>query len=385
MKNAPRSFFGFSRRKVSGWKLLSVLLLVLVLGGVESSQAVLWGNIYELNNAGTVSVTPGSDQWVTFTATQAMTISGGSFVSTSGVASTMVDVSIYAVDGNGKPTGVALGSNTMTTNAAGTYSLTLPNIALTANTVYAVKLSTATPGGSFGWRYNVGPTGGIQPFGVTDASFLRGGGTGSPVAGMNAFYLQTNIGRAVGQPYSSSVAQNAALPTTTLAQRFKFDLAGAGGNNQVDSISLYLGIAATPPSSLVTVKLISSSGVVLDTITRDLSGELVGARNFSFDLATPISLTNGADYYVGIYSNGSASDSVKWYAWASANDPTAISASFQGSVANMVTFSSQSDYTGIPSEVGYRDYAFGLNMVPEPSSVVLLLGGAALLALRRRS
>lgn len=368
-------------------KLLALVLLLLAFGGSERSLAVLWGNTYQVNGAGSAIVSPTNTHWVTFTATEDMQVSAARFNANSVTGAPLVTVSLRGVNGSGVPTGPVLGSGTVSPVGGGWHGVTLSGtgVALSSGVIYAMEVATATASTSLAWRFNGGPTGGIQPYGDPDPDFLRGANAGAPVAGSNVFILETDIGRSVGQPYVSSPAVNLALTTTTQAQRFKFDLAGAGGNSVVESVQVRLSIGATAPSSDVTLKLISSTGTVLASSTRNLSGEAAGSSDFTFDLNTNVSLTDDANYYIGMYSNGSAGNSVNWFGWDATNSAEYISASFQGADANGVLFGSQSVYTGAPTETVNRDYAFGLNLIPEPSSLLLLIGGGTLLlAVRRR-
>lgn len=251
-----------------------------------------------------------------------------------------------------------------------------------------LNLEGVTAGASFPWRLNTGATGGVQPYGDPDPAFVRGQNATGPFIGTMVWVLDTNIGRTVGQPYVSSSAQNAGTTSLTLGQRFKFDQIAAGGDAFVESVTLRLFIDDPAPVSDVTVKLIDASGAVLATTTRDLSGAANAAADFQFDLDTPINLIDGANYYIGMYSDGSVSDSVRWFGWNVLDDPDYIGSSFQGSDANGVLWGSQSDYTGPPSELTTRDYYFalGTTAVPEPNTAALLLlaGGATLLTRRRR-
>ena len=216
--DAGCAFFHF--RKLG----LAALFLLAVLGGplVERSPGQIvstnWGNTYQLGGGQTAAVTTANTQWVTFTATQAMTISAADIYNGTAITGTPVlTVGIYAVDGSNVPTGAALGSNTFTPSVGTNVwqRVTLPSVALTSGVVYAMKVSTATAGTTYPWRYNTGPTGGIQPYGTPDVNFLRGANTGLPGNGQNVWYLETDIGRAIGQPYTSSTAQGAASTTTT--------------------------------------------------------------------------------------------------------------------------------------------------------------------------
>jgi len=369
-------------------KFFAAAILLVSFAGVENSQAVLWGNTYEVGNSNTATVNPTFKPWVTFTATEDMEISGARIYNSGAIVnSPEIIVDIRAVDGGGVPTGSVLGSGTFSPSGTGFQAVALPDVALTNGEVYAMEVSTATAGASFPWRLNIGATGGIQPFGDPDPDFMRGvNGTG-PFDGTMVWVLDTDIGRTVGQPYVSSTAQNAGTSTLTLGQRFKYDQTAAGGDAFVESVTLRLFIADPAPANDVTVKLIDASGAVLATTTRDLSGEATGSANYQFDLGTPINLTDGLEYYVGMYSDGSVSDSVRWFGWNVLDDPDYIGASFQGADANGVLWGSQSVYTAPPSELTTRDYYFALGTtpVPEPGTVaLLLLAGGALLVRRRK-
>lgn len=342
-----------------------------------------WGNDYLLGNGGTATVNPTTAQWVTFTAGAADTINGVRlYQNATPIGSPALEVGLYAVDGNGKPTGSALVSTNLTPTNTGAAWVTalLGNYTLTANTTYALRVSTATAGASFAWRYTTeNPANNMQPVGLADTHWRRGNGVNNPATnGQNVWVLTTTNGTAIGQPYINSSTQNLASTNITIAQRFVFNQAGAGTNDVLQAVSAYLSVAATPPVNPVTLKIIGSDGAVLSTATLDLSSAPSGAAIYQFDLATPISLTNSTAYYIGMYSSGSAGNSVLWYGWNTTDDALYRSASFQGENAYAVSFASQSDYTGTPTSTPNRDYYFDLHMVPEPSVVLLTLAGLAL-------
>ena len=386
--DAGCAFFHF--RKLG----LAALFLLAVLGGplVERSPGQIvstnWGNTYQLGGGQTAAVTTANTQWVTFTATQAMTISAADIYNGTAITGTPVlTVGIYAVDGSNVPTGAALGSNTFTPSVGTNVwqRVTLPSVALTSGVVYAMKVSTATAGTTYPWRLNQGATGGLQPYGTPDTHFWRGVNTTVPTAanGQNVWYLETDIGRAIGQPYTSSTAQGAASTTTTLGQKFSFDKTGT--NDQVSAVTLQLGIVTAPPANPVTLKLIDASGAVLATTSLNLSGAPLGAANYTFDFAAPVTLTDTSSYYLGLFSNGSTADSVKWYGWNTSNDSLSIGASFEGSSAYATSWLSQSNFTVGQTPINTRDYNFNLTLVPEPSTMALaLVGGLGILLLARR-
>lgn len=363
--------------------------------GEARAQITTWGNVYQLGNAGTATVNPTNSGWVTFTATEAMEVSAAQIYNSSALTgSPELTVSIRAVDSNGVPTGPSLGSNVFTPTGIGWQRVTLPDVALTSGVVYAMEVTTSTPSASFPWRFNAGPTGGIQPYGTPDEDFFRGGGTSLPATSQNVWILETDIGRAIGQPYTSSTAQNAASSTNSLGQRFRFEQTGS--NDAVSAITLQLGIGATgaspapAPTNPVVVKLIDNAGQVLAEGSLDLSDEAPGTvGNYVFDLDQTQPLVAGDLYYIALYTNGSTTNSVKWYGWNTllTPDPMLIGASFQGADSYSLLWGSQTDFTGTQTALTTRDYYFALNLVPEPTTagLIALAGGALLLSVRRRT
>lgn len=384
--DAGCAFFHF--RKLG----LAALFLLAILGGplVERSSGQIvstnWGNSYQLGNSGTASVNTTNSQWVTFTATSNMTISAAQIYNSAAITGTpLLTVGIYTVDGNGTATSTVVGStNTFTPSGTGWQRVTLPNVALTSGVVYAMKVTTATAGALYPWLTLGGSSGGIQPYGTADTHFLRGLNSGLPSATQNPWLLETNIGRAIGEPYTSSTAQGAASTTTTLGQKFTFDKTGT--NDQVSAVTLKLGIVTAPPANLVTVKLIDASGTVLATTTLDLSAAPLGTADYTFNLATPVTLVNTNAYYLGLFSNGSTAGSVTWYGWNTlATNSLTAGASFQGAGSYSTAWGSQSNFTVAQTPVNTRDYNFNLTLVPEPSTLALaLVGGLGILLLARR-
>ena len=150
-------------------------------------------------------------------------------------------------------------------------------------------------------------------------------------------------------------------------------------------MTLQLGIVTAPPANPVTLKLIDASGAVLATTSLNLSGAPLGAANYTFDFAAPVTLTDTSSYYLGLFSNGSTADSVKWYGWNTSNDSLSIGASFEGSSAYATSWLSQSNFTVAQTPINTRDYNFNLTLVPEPSTLALaLVGGLGILLLARR-
>jgi len=315
-----------------------------------------------------------------------MTISAAQIYNSAAIIGTpLLTVGIYTVDGNGTATSTVVGStNTFTPSGTGWQRVTLPSVALTSGVVYAMKVTTATAGASYPWLTLGGSSGGIQPYGTADTHFLRGLNSGLPTATQNPWLLETNIGRAIGEPYTSSTAQGAASTTTTLGQKFTFDKTGT--NDQVSAVTLKLGIVTAPPANLVTVKLIDASGTVLATTTLDLSAAPLGTADYTFNLATPVTLVNTNAYYLGLFSNGSTAGSVTWYGWNTlATNSLTAGASFEGSSAYATSWLSQSNFTVAQTPINTRDYNFNLTLVPEPSTLALaLVGGLGILLLARR-
>lgn len=334
-------------------------------------------------NGQTAFVNTTNNQFVTFTADAADTVTQARlYAATTVSGSPVLNVGLYAVDSNGAPTGTALTSGSVTATTAGWTSIDLSNYTLTAGTTYALAVSTATASGSFGWSYTAeNPANTIQPVGVEDDHWRRGNNGVVATSGQNMWALATSTsGKTIGQPYISSSAQSVTSPTVTRGQRFVFDLAGSGGNDLLESVTLFTGVT-TAPSSPVTLKVIDSLGNVLATTSLDLSAAS-GAALRTFDLSSPISLTDGEAYYLGLYSNTGA---VTWYGWNVTDEAFYIDASYQGGDSYAVSWASQTDFTGAPSELKTRDHYFGLNMVPEPSVAGLVCVGLAFALLRRRT
>ncbi len=345
-----------------------------------------WGNEYMLGSAGTVSVTPSNTLWSTFTASSAEEVTGARLNANSVTNSPTLSVELYAVDGDGKPTGSALASGTVSPAGTGWTSVAFSsNYTLTKGNVYALSVSTATTGASFGWRYNAAAPAtslDMQPVGVADAHWARGANMGNPASiNQTVWILETTSGSSIGQPYGTATTTSVVSATTTTGQRFVFDKAAAGGNDKLEKVTLYLNIGGTPPSDLVNLRVIDSLGDVVGTASLDLSSAGTGANFYTFDLNSPISLTDNAVYYLGVYSNGTGT--ALWYGWNVTNEAAYRAASFQGDDAYAVSWASQSDYSTTPTSTLTRDLYFSLGLIPEPTSL-MLAGTALLMAIMQR-
>lgn len=242
-------------------KMIGGLVAMLLLASSSAfAQTTTWGNTYMIGNGNTATVNTANNQWVTFTADANDTITQARLYAPTIVSnSPVLDVGLYAVDVNGVPTGSALTSGSVTATAAGWTSVSLSNYTLSTGTTYALKVSTATAGASFGWRLTLeNPANTIQPVGAPDAHWRRGLNNNLPVTnGQTVWALGTTMaGKTIGQPYISTSPQNVAHASNTIGQRFVFDLAGAGGNKFLESVTLYVGVGATAPVNPVTLKLI---------------------------------------------------------------------------------------------------------------------------------
>lgn len=352
-----------------GWCLgLASIFLV-----VAHSFAVISGNFYDLGNSASATVNPTSIQWVTFTASEDSTLSEAQLYANNVAGSPVLEVGLYAVDSSGSPTGSALSSNTVNPAAAGWVATTL-NYSLVKGTVYALRVSTSTVGGSYGWRLNSSPTpNSIQPVGVADSHWFRGINTAAPVnSGQNVWILKTGTNQAIGQPYHQSTSQQlvpTSASTQAFGQRFQFDLP-ATGETLLESVSLKLNVVTSPANPL-TVKLLDKNGNILTSGDLDSSG-VTGFAYYNIDFSESQELVAGEFYYLAVYANGTVGN-VTWASGTVVDDPLYQSASYQGTNAYAVTWASQSFGTPTTTDLK-KDYFFQLNLgaVPEPSTWALL-------------
>lgn len=361
--------------------LCLAILVGLVFTRCDIYADAQFGNPWYFGGAYSAPATETTTPWFTFTADENFEISGARFVANGINPGTELTVSIKAVDGIGRPTGAALGSNTFLPVASGDWNaVSLPNVTLAAGTVYAVELTTATPGGNYSWRANAGPTGGSQPYGTVDPHFRSGWQSNAPEQDSYIWVLETTSGRAIGQPYRYVSSFSVAQTSLTIGQRFVFSLSEAGGDSFVRSITVPLTIAATAPSAPVTIKLIDGAGTVLSESLLDLSGQAEGSINAIFNLASEVQLQDGSAYYIGLYSNGSEFRSVEWSYYYTDNDPLYNGATYQGTNGYAVLWGTQSNYSLEPDTYLNRDHSFWLTMssVPEPSVTLLAALGIAI-------
>lgn len=360
---------------------------------VADDDPVQWGNPYFMGGAGSVVVSDTRTGFARFTATEDMVVNGAQLYANFASSPDLV-VSIQADDGTGFPDGTPLASTTITPGAAGWHTATFatPTSTLTSGNTYFLVASTTTDGASFGWRFN-NVTGGhpniIQPFGVADSNWARGQTTPSAdvTPGQSVMYLlDTNIGRAVGQPYLSIPTQNLGSTVTTQGQRFRFDASAAQGNSIATSVNLRLNIGATPPSEPLEAVLLDSALNSLGGGLLDLSGEPQGQNIFTLDFNSQIALLDNEIYYLGLFSDGSAASSVQWYGMSHGDNVFERSASFQGPDGYAVAWDAQSDFGAATMTTDLnRNYYFEFVLIPEPSGIVLVLAGSILLFKRRFS
>lgn len=399
MKTSHTPTRSIIQRFVSALPALSIAVAGFFPGEVRA-QITTWGNTY---NGGTSStsavVTNVNSQWTTFTADDDRNVSSIWINSTIALAaSTSLNVELYLVDTiTGKPTGTALATQTISSAPVGWNQVTGFNYTLSKGTAYALRLSAASGDPGFGWRIiNSNTTGGfnnantVQPIsGDTDPYWGRGRNADSPAyVGQAVWLLEAANGSGFGQPYNTSANANLASATAAVGQRFQFQ-APNPEDVFLQGVTLDLNIAATPPANPLTVHLLDSDGSILATGTLDLSTAAAGRSLYTVNLSTPFEMTDESIYYLALYSDESTDGSVLWNGAATdQNDSTFIGSTFQGDTGYVVTWASQSDFSGGTSNL-LRDYYFGLNLssVPEPTTagLIALAGGALLLSVRRRT
>lgn len=373
-------FFG-SRR----WGGACVLVAAVFLLIVSSGWAVVSGNYYDLGNASSAIVYPPPTppattpvttvQWVTFTASENSTISEAQLYNSAAISgSPILEVGLYAVNGSGVPTGSALSSSLIAPSGTGWQTAGL-NYDLVKGTVYALRVSTSTPGTSYPWRLNFSPAlNNIQPSGVADPHWMRGINSGAPAnTSQNVWILKTGPNQAIGQPHTIASGQNLGSPGLAFGQRFRFELPSTG-ESLLENVSLKLNVSAAPPANPLVVKLLDKNGAVLTTGSIDLSTTAAGVGYFNIGLDTAQVLTAGEFYYLAVVVNSTVANTVTWLFGSTTNDPLYQSATYQGTDAYSVGWNSQSAFGAPTSTDLSRDYFFQLNLgaVPEPATWALL-------------
>jgi len=377
--------------------LLTAAVTAVTFSTTLRAQSTAWGNSFNVGStSGSLSVTATNIPWTTFTASSELDVSSIWINSNSAMAAaTGVRVEIFAVDlVTGKPTGPALATQVLASAAAGWTQVTGINYTLTEGSVYALQLSAASGNPAYNWRFLNSNLAApyenrnfVQPYsGNLDPYWARGNNNNDPVqSGVANWLMQSSGGDSFGQPYNANLSQNIASPTVAIGQRFRFDAPDAA-SSLLDSVDLMLSVAATPPANPVTVRLLSSSGAILATSTLDLSSAASGINIYTVDFASSIQLTDQEFYFLALYSNGSAANSVVWRGGSTdVLTDIFLDATFQGQDGYAVTWNSQSDFSTVASTTLARDYYFNLNLsaIPEPSSLALLAAGLLTLAVRR--
>ncbi len=348
----------------------------------NSYSAAITGNLYNIDSAVSSAVNPTTSQWVTFTATEDSIVSQVQINNSNALTgSPLLDIGLYAVDGNGVPTGSALASSTLTPSGTG-WQATALSYTLVKGTVYALKASTTTASTSYPWRTTTSTTiNNFQPSGAPDSHWRRGLNSGTPVGtSQNVWILKTGANQAIGMPYTLTSYLNAAPVNAATGQRFRFDLPSTG-ESSLESVTLKLNISSTaPPANPLTVKLLDINGTVMTTGTLNLSTAAAGVAYFQINFDAASTLTAGEFYYLAVYSASSTSGSVTWASASTTADLLYESATYQGVDAYAVTWSSQSNFAATATTDLTRDLYFQLNLaaIPEPSTWALLTAGLAL-------
>lgn len=369
-----------------------VIALSLFLAPIGLLAQAEWGNSFNMGNtSGSVTVTDTNSVWTTFTANDDYEVAKIWLNSNNAqAASTVLDVGIFALDVDGKPTGSALATQTLSDALSGWTEVGGFSYTLTSGTPYAIRVSANTGNPSYGWRFlnsNLAApfdnTNTVQPgTGNFDPNWGRGNNTNGPFNnGTIVWMLETTGGTTFGQPYNTGVAQNVASASLAYGQRFRFD-APDPINQTLTGVELMLSIAATPPTEPLTLHLLSDAGAILSTGSLDLSSATNGLNRYTVDLDTSVSLSDGSFYYLATYSNGSAGNSVTMRGSGNLTTDPFRDAGFQGQDGYAVLWGSQSDFSS-PSINLDRDYYFNLALIPEPSTILFIIAPVLLLIGRR--
>ncbi len=347
------------------------------------------GNSFLYTSAGSRNLNSGTGAYVRFTATEETSATSLHLYFNATVA-TSVTFGLQADNGSGAPSGVFLGSGTVSP-VEGWNSITLDSpLALTAGQVYhVVALPTAETVRLR--RLTMAAPLTFQTWGIKDPNYGYGtrNTSGTPSAASNAdaitFAVGTTSGRGLGLAYSKYGSSPVLSSATPRAQRFQFH-ATEPGNNLLESITIRLNAGAADLQD-VRITLLNDANLVLATSIIDASQIAPSTTaDYTATFAGGPILTEGEYYRIALTAAGDGVTSITWASTITESTNAAInSATFQG--VEGYAFSYTDATFGTAQGISYgSDYLFSYSAVavPEPGTTAALAFGALVLGLGRR-
>lgn len=370
--------------------LLKTTLCILVVAGAASATAAMQptaGNEFYYSSANSAVVNSVTDarQFSRFTALENASANSISINLNQVSVGANITIGLQLDDGTGVPTGTFVAQGSLAP-ATGWNTVNFSNYALEAGKVYHVVVQATS--GNVSWRLLTGTPSHVLPQGYIDPNFGRGGVTaGVPSAVVTNSSVVYRVGTTgtlgLGSVFTGSLYSNAAIVASgpPPAQRFIFNAPETG--NFIQSVSLLLNIAATPPANDLSVVLLNDMNQILGQTSISADLMVAGTAFYEADFAEAIGLTDGEAYRLAIYSIGSTGNSVRWVNLSTADEYAKDT--FQGTDGYVFSYSGTDFLTTTTPLVG-RDHVFQYVTIPEPATCALaFVGLAGVLIARRRN
>lgn len=364
------------------------------------------GNTVNYTSSGSAqtSSTTLTGEWASFTAPDNLTATGINLDlgggSTQTATSFTYGIELGNSSGNG-PDGTFLESGTytgVTTATTGFVNLDLPDLTLSAGTVYYVVIDPLSSG-VLNIHDDTGYSpSGITPYGYNDPNFARGGvntstnvSTAPSTTTSISYVVTTTAGYNLGNPLSA-ITTNPAGGALNVAQHFIFQPPATGSAISTASVTLSV-TNATGTLGPVNVLLVDASGNTVAQATIAASSLIVGSNSYTVNFGN-VALTPGAGYNLLVNSPTSTSGNVKWLVDETDTGTTTSAAdelaTYEGTDGYAFSYSSTSYATATQTDLLNEDYVFSYTTtaVPEPDPITLTflgLGGLAATMFFRRN
>lgn len=380
-------------------KPLFILALSPLLFGLSAARAqedpayqpeYLQGNSFIYTSAASRNLNTATGAYIRFTATEDTSATSLHLYFNSTV-DTSVTFGLQADNGSGAPSGIFLGSGTVSPKE-GWNSLTLETPqALVAGQVYHVVALPTTGDTARLRRLVMAAPLTYQTWGIKDVNYGYGtrNVSGTPSAASNAdaitFAIGTTSGRGLGLAYSKFSNSPVLSAATPRAQRFQFH-ATESGHNLLESITIRLSAGAADLQD-VRITLLNDANLVLATSVIEASQITPSSTaDYTATFTGGPVLAEGGYYRIALTAVGDGASSITWASTITESTNADInSATFQGVEGYAFSYSDATFATAQGISYG-SDYLFSYSAVavPEPGATAALAFGALVLGFGRR-